>query len=154
MLFDSLQPVLRGQMGRFGEVSPARGPELATANYATAGGFDNVTTPTSATSFTATGGTTATRSFLNLTTVAGRAYEIDCRVTSSACTVNFRDGIGGGGAVLYTSPTITSGQSHSVIVTATTATCSVLWINGTLGSSFAVDSISIREVRPPLVQTA
>lgn len=126
-----------------------RGSEMASAGYATPATYDNVTTVVSATAFTQTVGTTLGRSYLNLTTVVGKTYEVSSSITTtdaSGILLYARALPGGTGTILATSPAIASGGTARAIFTATTTTSSVLWSTQTVARIVNGSAITIREI--------
>jgi hypothetical protein len=123
------------------------GANLASANYTTAVGADNITNSVSATAFTQTVGTTAGRTYLNLTTVVGMTYEVSCLAVgpaSGSATMFARDAVGGGGTILATSVAVSAGTTtQRVIFKATTTTTSLLWTTSLVATTTSASGISI-----------
>lgn len=122
--------------------------EMAAATYATSPTYDNTTSTVSASSFTQTAGTTASRSYLNINTVVGKTYLVSYRLASiSANNMQMfaRDASNGGGASIATATLLTgAGQSTTLQFTATTTTSSILWVSSASAVSSSVDNISIQ----------
>lgn len=125
------------------------GPNLATATYATPISFDNITTPLSATSFSQTAGTTATRSYVDFPVVANKKYEVryTCDSISGGLIQAFARAAGGGGTVIEAGPVaIGAGQSDRfVFVSPITGTLSITWVASTPVNT-QQSAISIRQV--------
>lgn len=141
------QPIGLALDKRFGGL---RGAELATAAYNTPATYDNVTTVQSASAFTATGGTTASRVTIDFPSVSGLPYEVSCLMQSvSTGTVQlfFRAGSAGSGGVLYSSSATTSGGVIRFIVPASfTGVHNLTWVTSANGASFVVTGVTIKSV--------
>jgi hypothetical protein len=128
-----------------------RGSNVASAAYVTPPSFDNVTTSLSATSFSQTGGTTASRSALVLSTTAGRWYEVEytlSSVSSGTMQAVARDGNSPGvGTALTTGSSVSAGGAGRLIFQAITASSNILWVNNSTGSSATVTGISIKDLQ-------
>ena len=123
------------------------GNELVTGVWATPDTFDNTTSVTGA-SVTATGGTTATRSYVDMTTVAGKTYSISAALDSSteaAIDVFVREGAGGAGTILVQTSALAVGSTVTATFTATTTQTNLLLV-GAVGSDFVVSGVSVKEV--------
>lgn len=156
-----LQPTLPERMAAYarfyeqeatwaeGNMGIPLGPNLATAAYTTTSSFDNVTTPLSATSFSQTAGTTASRSHINFNVVANLKYEVRYTldsISSGQMAVNARMANGGGSVIESPPDLIGAGSSlRFVFVAPITGPVSVQWIGGTAVSS-QMSAISIRQV--------
>lgn len=126
-----------------------RGSELAAATYATPSGADNITTPTSATSFTQTAGTTAPRTYLNFAATAVSYFELSFTITAvSSGTVTFglRNAAAGlGGNVQFVSG-LSIGTFRYIFGPCGTTTPSILWTGSAAASTFSVSGVSVKEV--------
>lgn len=126
------------------------GANAATANYTTPAGFDNITASDSATGFTCTAGTTASRAFFDVSASAiSRTYRVSFRVVSISAGTMFcigRNAAGGQGINLGQSASVGAGQTVTFDFTVFGTAASVLWVTNNSAVTCTVDQISIREL--------